>query len=256
MSRVTVVTGAGGGIGRVIARAFAAQGDDVVLAARRAELLEETKALIESDGGRAVVVPTDVTERASVEDLAKAALDRYGRVDVVVNNSGVTGPSAPLWEIEPSEWDETFAVNVHGVFLVCRAVIPAMIEARSGSIINIGSISGKRPAPGRSPYAAAKAALIGLTRTLAHEVGPYGIRVNSISPGFTEGPRIEWVIARQAEARGVSESEIRAEMTGLSPLGRFTRPDDIAAAAVYLASPEASAVTGVDLNVNAGVVMY
>lgn len=256
MTRVTVVTGAGGGIGRVIARAFASHGDDVVLAARRVELLEETRRLIEADGGRALVVPTDVTDPASVADLAKVTLDHFGHIDVAVNNSGVTGPNLPLWEIDPSDWEETFAVNVRGVFLVCRAMIPAMIEAGSGAIINIGSISGKRPAPDRSPYAAAKAALIGLTRTLAHEVGPYGIRVNLISPGFTEGPRIEWVIARQAETRRVPESRVRDEMTSLSPLGRFTRAEDVAAAALYLASPEAAAVTGADLNVSAGVVMY
>lgn len=254
--RVVVVTGAGGGIGRAIALAFAREGDTVVLAARRVELLRESARMVEGDGGRALVVPTDVTDATSVEALASAVADRFGRVDVVVNNSGIGGPSAPLWQVDPDEWRATFDVNVTGVFLVCRAFLPAMIEAGSGSVIVIGSISGKRPLHGRSAYTASKMALVGLTRTLASEAGPHGIRVNLISPGFVEGARIDWVIDRQAETRGVSPEAVRAEMEALSPLGRLTQAGDVAATAVFLASPAAAAVTGIDLNVNAGVVMY
>lgn len=256
MSRVTVVTGAGGGIGRTLARAFAAEGDTVVLAARRVDKLEETQELITRDGGEALVVATDVTDIDSVGALAETVLGRLGGVDVLVNNSGVGGPSAPLWEADPSEWMATFDVNVHGVFLVSRALLPAMIEAGSGNIIVIGSITGKRPLMGRTAYAASKSALIGLTRNLAQEAGPHNIRVNLISPGFVEGPRIDWVISRQAETRGLSEEEVRQEMMGLSPLGKLTSAEEVAAAAVYLASPGSSAITGVDLNVNSGVVMY
>jgi NAD(P)-dependent dehydrogenase (short-subunit alcohol dehydrogenase family) len=256
MSRVTVVTGAGGGIGRSLAQAFAAQGDSVILAARRVEKLEETAGLIEAAGGGAVVVPTDVSRGESVDSLAETVLSRFGKVDVVVNNSGVVGPTQPLWEVDPEQWGAAFDVNVHGVFLVSRAFLPAMIEARSGSVIVIGSISGKRPALGRSAYATTKMALVGLTRTLAEEAGPYGIRVNLISPGFVEGPRIDRVVAYQAAARGMPEEAVRQEMKDLSPLRRLNQAEDVAAAAVYLASPEAVAITGVDLNVNSGVVMY
>lgn len=256
MSRVCVVTGAGGGIGRAIATAFAAGGDTIVLAARRQEMLEETAAIIASSAGTAVVHPTDVTDQESISDLARRVAEEFGPVDILVNNSGVGGPSAPLWEVEPDEWRATFAVNVDGVFLVTRAFLPDMIEARRGSVIVIGSISGKRPLYGRTAYTSTKLALVGLVRSLAHEVGPHGIRVNLISPGFVEGPRIDWVIARQAEARGLPEVEVRAEMEAMSPLGRMTRAEDVAAAAVYLASDGAAALTGVDLNVNAGVVMY
>lgn len=256
MSRVTVVTGAGGGIGRSIALAFAAEGDTVVLAARRMAHLEETARLVEEGGGRALVVPTDVTEPEDVGELAGRVMDEVGRVDVVVNNSGVGGPAARLWEVDPDDWAATFAVNVHGVFLVSRAFLPAMIQAGSGSVIVIGSISGKRPVPGRSAYTTTKMALVGLTRTLAQEAGPLGIRVNLISPGFVEGPRIDWVIQHQAETRGLSEEAVRREMEDMSPLGRLTRAEDVAAAAVYLASEDARAVTGVDFNVNSGVVMY
>lgn len=256
MSRVTVVTGAGGGIGRSIAEAFAARGDTVVLAARRVTHLEETAHLVEKAGGRAVVVRTDVTDPDATAELAHRVMDELGRVDVVVNNSGVGGPTAPMWEVDLDEWEATFAVNVHGVFLVSRAFLPAMIEAGSGSVIVIGSISGKRPLTGRSAYTTTKMALVGLTRTLAQEAGPHGIRVNLISPGFVEGPRIDWVIAHQAEARDLSEEAVRREMEAMSPLKRLTHAEDVAAAAVYLASEEAGALTGVDLNVNSGVVMY
>lgn len=212
--------------------------------------------MVEKAGGQALVVPTDVAQPESVDELAGRVMSELGRVDVVVNNSGVGGPTAPLWEVDPDDWAATFAVNVHGVFLVSRAFLPAMIEAGSGSVIVIGSISGKRPVSGRSAYTTTKMALVGLTRTLAQEVGPHGIRVNLISPGFVEGPRIDWVISHQAETRGLSEEDVRREMEDMSPLKRLTRAEDVAAAAVYLTSEEACAVTGVDLNVNSGVVMY
>ncbi|MFP3914196.1 MAG: SDR family NAD(P)-dependent oxidoreductase [Actinomycetota bacterium] len=256
MSRVAVVTGAGGGIGRSIAEAFAAGGDTVVLAARRVPELEETARMVEEQGGRALVVPTDVTDPESVTELAARVEDELGRIDVVVNNSGVGGPTAPLWEVEPDDWDATFAVNVRGVYLVSGAFLPAMIEAGSGSVIVIGSISGKRPLGGRSAYTTSKMALVGLVRTLALEAGPHGIRVNLISPGFVEGPRIDWVIAHQAQARAMSEEDVRREMESLSPLGRLTRAADVASASVYLASEQARGITGADLNVNSGVVMY
>ena len=179
-------------------------------------------------------------------------LDRFGRVDVLVNNSGVTGPTTPLWDVDPSDWHETFDVNVTGTYLCCRAFLPSMIERRSGSIVIIGSMTGKRPLWGRSPYAASKLAVVGLARTLALEVGPHGIRVNVISPGPVEGERIEGVIRGQAEGRGISADQVRNELTSASPLNRLVPPDDVAATAVFLASSEARSITGEDINVSAG----
>lgn len=254
--RVTVVTGASQGIGRELAVAFGAERDAVVLAARNIEGLEETAEAVTSAGGEAFVAPTDVTDLASIERLADSVLDRYGRVDVLVNNSGIGGPSGVLWELEPDDWKDTFAVNVYGVFLVSRALLPSMVERRSGAVIIIGSISGKRPLYGRTAYTSSKLALVGMTRTLALEAGPHGVRVNLISPGFVAGPRLDWVISAQAEARGISPEEVRAEFAAEAPLNRLTEPKDIADAAVFLASDAARAITGADLNVNSGVVMY
>ena len=171
--KIALVTGAGRGIGREIALACAAEGADVVLAARSVEALVEVAEEITNTGRDAQAIETDVTDRASVESMVGQALDRWGRIDLLVNNSGIAGPSSPSWEVRPDEWDETIAVNLTGVFSCCQVVLPSMIERRSGAIVNIGSVTGKRPLLNRSPYAASKAALIGLTRTMAEEVGPH-----------------------------------------------------------------------------------
>lgn len=254
--QVTVVTGASQGIGREIARAFGKRGDSVVLAARNAANLEETATAVSEAGGEPLVVETDVTSLVSVEEMVSVAVDRFGGIDHLIANSGIGGPSGVLWEVDPAEWDDTFEVNVKGVFHCARAAVPRLIERGGGSIVVIGSISGKRPLYGRSPYTSTKMALVGLTRTLALEAGAHGIRVNLISPGFVEGPRINWVIGAQAKARGLSEEAVRAEFEAHSPLGRLTSPVDVANGAVYLTSPEAAGITGIDLNVNAGAVMY
>jgi NAD(P)-dependent dehydrogenase (short-subunit alcohol dehydrogenase family) len=254
--RVTVVTGASQGIGRVIAREFGACGDVVVLAARNEAGLSGTAEMVAESGGSPMVVETDVTSESSVAALVEAVTGEHGRIDVLVNNSGIGGPSGRLWEVDPGEWMSTFEVNVFGVFLMTRAVLPVMVGRRRGSVVIIGSISGKRPLLGRSAYTTTKTALIGLTLTLAVEAGAEVIRVNLISPGFVSGPRIEWAMQAQAEARGVDVDSVRREFEGEAALGRLTEPEDVARAAVFLASDQASGITGADLNVNSGVVMY
>src|SRR5947209_12440330 len=198
-NKVAVITGGGRGIGRAIALAYAKEGANLVLASRSQEALEATQTMVEELGRKALVVSTDIRREDSVRNLAERALDHFGRVDILVNNSGIAGPTASLWNINLTDWEETFAVNVTGTYLCCRAFLPTMIEQRSGCIIIIGSMTAKRPLFGRSPYAASKMALVGLARTLAWEIGPYGIRVNVISPGPVEGERIEGVFRKQAE---------------------------------------------------------
>jgi NAD(P)-dependent dehydrogenase (short-subunit alcohol dehydrogenase family) len=256
MTDVVVVTGAGRGIGRAIALNFARDGARLVLAARSVEELEDTRARVAELGSEAIVVPTDVTDQAQTERMAQAALERFGALDVLVCNSGVAGPTAPLWEIDPEQWRQTFAVNVEGVYLCCRAVLPLMLERGAGRVIVIGSMTGKRALHGRTPYAASKTALIGLVRTLAWEAGDAGVRINLVSPGAVNGPRIEGVIAAQAQALSITEPEARARFTSASPLGRLIEADDVAETVRFLASPAAAGITGEDVNVSAGAVMY
>ena len=256
---VAVVTGANRGIGRAIAVAFAAAGYAVLASARDPASLADTvaeaeKAARTADTGRtAVAAAGDVQDEASMAALAAAAED-LGPVHAVVANAGVAGPTAPLHEITLEQWRDTIATDLDGVFLTFRAFVPGLIARRSGSLIAISSMTGKRPLHGRTPYAAAKMGVIGLVRTLATELGPYGVRVNAVSPGYVAGPRMDMVVRNQAEVRGVPEEQVRAEVSSGSPLGQMVSAQDVAAACVYLAS--APAITGEDLNVTAGVVMY
>jgi NAD(P)-dependent dehydrogenase (short-subunit alcohol dehydrogenase family) len=254
--RVVIVTGASQGIGAAIATGFAATGDHVVLAARNRDALSVTAEMVAAAGGIPMPVVTDVTDPDSVDTMVAAVMAAHGRIDVLVNNSGVAGPSGRLWEIEPDEWKSTFEVNVFGVYLATRAVLPVMVDQKSGSVVIVGSITGKRPLFGRSSYATTKAGVVGLTRTLANEAGPEGVRVNLVSPGFVAGPRLDWVIEAQAKARGITPGEVRGEFEAESPMGRLTEPEDVARAVVFLASEDAAGMTGVDLNVNSGAVMY
>ena len=252
---VAVVTGANRGIGRAITVALAAAGCTVAASARDPSSLSETVAEADKAGGTAVPFGGDVCDEASVAALAERA-GELGQVRVVVANAGIAGPTTPLHEMSLADWRETIATDLDGVFLTFRAFIPAMIERRDGSLIAISSMTGKRPLYGRTPYAAAKMGVIGLVRTLATELGPYGIRVNAVCPGPVSGPRIEQVIARQAEARGITAEQARAELDSLSPLRRMVTAEEVAAACVFLASSGSASITGEDLNVTAGVVMY
>jgi NAD(P)-dependent dehydrogenase (short-subunit alcohol dehydrogenase family) len=187
--------------------------------------------------------------------MAQQARD-IGTVHTVVANAGIAGPTAPLHEISLDEWRDCITTDLDSVFLTFRAFIPELIDARAGSLIAISSMTGKRPLHGRTPYAAAKMGVIGLVRTLATELGPYGIRVNAVCPGAVTGPRIDDVIRRQAAAKGITEDEGRALFAAASPLGRLVDARDVGSACSYLSSAAASAITGEDLNVSAGAVMY
>ena len=252
---VAVVTGANRGIGRAITVALAAAGYTVAASARDPSSLAETVAEADKAGGTAVPFGCDVCDEASVAALAARA-GELGPVSVVVANAGIAGPTTPLHEMSLADWRETVTTDLDGVFLTFRAFIPAMIERRDGSLIAISSMTGKRPLYGRTPYAAAKMGVIGLVRTLATELGPHGIRVNAVCPGPVAGPRIEQVIALQAAARGITAEQARAEMDGMSPLRRMVTAEEVAAACVFLASGGSASITGEDLNVTAGVVMY
>jgi NAD(P)-dependent dehydrogenase (short-subunit alcohol dehydrogenase family) len=253
--RVAVVTGANRGIGRAIAVALAVDGFTIGATARATATLKETIDDVEAVGGTAAALACDVRDEDSVETMARAAA-ALGPVHTVVANAGVAGPTAPLHETALADWRDCLATDLDGVFLTFRAFVPGLIAAGAGSLIAMSSMTGKRPLHGRTPYAAAKMGVIGLVRTLALELGPHGIRVNAVCPGAVAGPRIDDVIARQAAARGITEAAALAAFTGASPLGRLVEAREVAAACVYLSSDAAASITGEDLNVTAGVVMY
>lgn len=254
--KIVVVTGGGRGLGRNISLEFAKQGATVVVAGRTMIPLEETVQEIEKRGGLAVPVQFDIGNQESVENGAAQILEKFGKVDVLVNNAAVGGPSAPLWQLDLKDWQETMDINVTGPFLCCRAFLPSMIENKSGSIILIGSMSGKRPLINRTAYTTSKIALVGLARTLAWEIGSYGLRVNVISPGPMEGDRLKWVFETQAEQQGITFEEARNNMVAASPLNRFVDTQDVADLAVFLASDKGKSTTGEDINVSSGIVMY
>lgn len=254
--KVAVITGAGRGIGRAIAQAYAREGAHLVLAARDIAALEETRALVAEHKRDVLVLELDLRQEESIRAMAEQTLVHFKHVDILVNNSGIAGPTAPLWQVETHEWRETLDVNLTGPYLCCHALLPSMIERRAGNILMIGSVTGKRPLPGRSPYAAAKLGLVGLTRTLAWELGPHNIRVNLISPGPVEGERIVRVIHNLAALQNISIEEAQRSFLRESPLARMIPPTDIANAAVFLASDLSGSTTGEDLNVSSGITMY
>jgi NAD(P)-dependent dehydrogenase (short-subunit alcohol dehydrogenase family) len=250
-----LVTGASQGIGRSISTTLAAAGWRVVAVSRNQAALEATAAMIADAGGRAEVRAVDVTDEAAIGELADDLAENGLTPQALVNNSGIGGPSQPLWEVTTQEWDETFAVNVKGVYLVTRAFLPAMIERRGGAIVNIGSAAGKNPLPHRSAYAASKAAISGLTKALAADAGPHGVRVNLISPGAVSGDRLDWVINARARATGQAPEQVHTGLIAQSALHRLVEPKEIAEVVAFLLSDEASAITGIDVTVAAGLFM-
>jgi NAD(P)-dependent dehydrogenase (short-subunit alcohol dehydrogenase family) len=255
---VALVTGASQGIGREIAVSFADAGAAVLLAARGEGIYGTHDRIDElDDRGRALAVETDVTDEGSVRETVEAATEAFGGLDCVVNNAGIAGPTAPIEDVERDEWERTMDVNVTGSFLTLKHAAPSLRESDRGSVINVSSISGKRPLEHRTPYTASKMAVIGLTRTAAVEFGDDDVTVNAICPGPVRGPRIEDVIERQAERMGVDYEEAkRRAFTGDAILGDLVEPEDVAEMAVYLASEAGRHVTAQDVNVDAGTVWY
>ncbi len=252
--KVAIVTGAGQGIGKTIALTFAREGAKVVLAARTKSNLEEVAA--QMPGGASLVVPTDLTDEAAIASLVEKTRAAFGAIDVLVNNSGIAGPTKACEDVTRAEWEECFDVNVTGTFLMTKHVIPAMKEQRSGRIIIISSMSGKRPLPNRTPYTASKMAVIGLTRTLAFELGEYGITVNAVCPGATSGPRIDSVIENMAQSFGTTFEEAKSTFTAPAALKTLVDAEDHAALCVFLASEDAAHMTAQDINVTGGLIWY
>lgn len=250
-----IVTGASGGIGREISLRLLEEGANVALAAR-GDGIDETAAMADADD-RALPLSTDVTDEVSVREMVERTVNAFGGIDGVVNNAGIAGPTAPVTEVEADDWDWTMAVNARGPFLVTKHAAPHLQASDCASVVNIASISGKRPLEDRTPYVASKMAVIGLTRTLAFELGDDDVTVNAVCPGATEGPRIDDVIERQAERRGLSYEEAkRVVFTDDAALGDLVSASDIADTVSFLLGPAARRITAQDINVDGGTAWY
>jgi 3-oxoacyl-[acyl-carrier protein] reductase len=242
-NQIAVVTGAGRGIGRAIALKFAAEGADVACVSRTAENSEKVAREIRALGRKAWALAVDVADAGAVTAAAEKILAECGRVDILVNNAGVTRDGL-LMRLSDADWDTVLNTNLKGAFLVTKAFCRAMIKQRSGRIINISSVIGLIGNAGQCNYAASKAGLIGFTQSAAREVASRGITVNALAPGFIE-----------TDMTAMLNPELRQELLKKIPLNRFGQPEDIADAALFLASPAARYITGQVLTVDGGMVM-
>jgi NAD(P)-dependent dehydrogenase (short-subunit alcohol dehydrogenase family) len=240
---IALVTGGGSGIGRAIALRFASEGAKLVVADRYGERAEAVAAEIGAAGGEALAVQTDVRNRAAVGAMVEAAVARFGRVDVLVNNAGLSTGGDPL-EMDESTWDLNFEVVLKGAFFCAQAVLPGMIARRRGVILNIASVNGLTGI-GEEPYSAAKAGMVNLTQNLAVRYGERGVRVVCIAPGTIRTPIWGERVAR--------DPRVFEKLAAWYPLGRVGEPEDVANAALFLCSDEAAWITGVTLPVDGGL---
>jgi len=252
--KVTLITGPAKGMGAAITLAFAREGAKLVLAGRDTAAIEPVAAEARALGVEAIVVPCDLTKSEQTEALAAAALKAFGRIDVLVNVAGGSGPIGKTgWETTTDEFNEIVELNMTGCFNTIHAVLPSMIERRSGKVVNVGGTFGLRGRAGRTAYSASKWGLRGITKSFALEAGPYNINVNNVAPGMVDGPRFrEKVCANMAEKLGITLEEAMTRHAADYALKRVSTDTDVANACLFMASEVSKQITGVDLPVDGG----
>jgi len=252
MNKVALVTGGSQGIGKAISEKLLAAGATVAIAALNDPALTGTASEFKSRGLRFKSYGMDLTDDTQIETLVGSVVRDLGPLDILINNAGITGPTGAVHTIAIEDWDRTLKINLRTPFVLCRAVAASMIEKKRGKIINISSIAGKMAYPLRTPYASSKWGLIGLTLTLAQELGPHNIQVNVICPGPTRSEMIDSVIRKRAEAAGVTFDAMYKEYVRATALKRMVLPSEVADAVLFLCSPESDAITGQAIDVSAG----
>jgi len=255
--KVAIITGGGKGIGKAIALAYAREGCAVMLAARTVSALEETCKQIQSEGGKAAYVQTDVSDEKQVQRLVAETINRFNQIDILVNNSGVSGPTARVVDMDIAQFNETLAIDLTGSLICAKEALKFMIPRKSGAIINVVSEGGRSGDgrsgyPLRSAYCCSKMGLIGLTETLAVENGEFGIRVNALSPGPVLGERIVNVVTKRSAETGKTVDEMLTALASNNSLKRIATEAECASVAVFLGSDESSGVTSQTIPVSCG----
>lgn len=249
MSQRVFITAGAGGIGKVIAETYAAQGAQIYVC-------DQDQTAIDALPHQITAACVDVTDETALDAWLQAGLVQLGGCDVLINNAGVAGQADPVEALDLARWKYCLAVNLDAQMLTCRAIAPVMKQQKCGVIINLSSTSGLFGAPFRAPYAAAKWAVIGFTKTIATELGPHGIRCNAICPGAVSGARMDRVLASEAQARGVSPDDVYADYASGSSLRRFAEPQEIAHLCLYLSSDAARFVSGQAIAVDGNTETY
>ena len=250
--RVAIVTGGAGGIGEAISNQVARQGASVVVADRALQPARAVQDAIKARGGTALAVQVDVSDSIDVVRMVAQTVEAFGRVDILVNSAGITSIH-PFTDIPEGDWDRVLAVNAKGTFLCCQLVAPHMMNRRSGRIVSVASQAGITGQAYMAHYVASKFAVVGLTQSLALELGPYGITVNAVCPGDVATDMHVHVSQALSKLRGITREELVAQAIQSCPLGRLETPQDVANAVLFLTSDEAAFITGESLNVSGGL---
>ena len=255
--QVAIVVGGARGIGEAIADMFSREDAKVVLVdiEKAKPQLDAVARSINQNGGNAIAIVADVTDDAQVNKMVNEAVERFGKIDILVNSAGLRGPLVPVQDITEEEWDLVLSVNLKAVFLCCKAVLRVMLKQKSGSIVSISGTAGKEGMALRGSLCAAKWGLLGLTQTIAKESGPYGIRANIVCPGGMDEPDLRIMYAERAKGLGMEFSQLEKSVLELTPLRKYAKHEEVAKAALFLASSDSSHTTGESLNVSGGRLM-
>jgi len=255
--QVAIIVGAARGIGETIAHKFAEEGATIALVdlEKMKPQLDGVAQAITRKGNKAIAIAADCTEDRQVNAMVDETVRRWEKVDILVNSAGFRGPLVPVQEITEKEWDDVLTINLKLVFLCCRAVLRVMMQQKSGSIVSISGTAGREGMALRGSLCAAKWGLVGLTQTIAKEAGPYGIRANVICPGGMDEPDLREMYAERAKGLGMEFSQLEKQVLELTPLRKYAKHDEVANAALFLASSDSSHTTGESLNVSGGRLM-